>query len=383
MSKAILFFTATFLFSHLVQATLTCRSLFTMPIPRDTIQSETFSLQTVKTEAKARLIIGESDFVSNPNQSVIELIRLLVQNSSYKLEDKNVLTKNKFTLGVEISTGYFLELTYESKSNTNPRFILQDKIVLITPSGKKITVTEDLIRNTETKINKSDFDISEYFGFGVNLKLLVPLVVEGAVLKKFSSLAEYFEYFEKDEIARIFKSSNMVKIETLFKIRKAKKVFFNVLIREPFKLILGGAVMFAVYNSQVFLPTHTEMPAQLSPQISAQHVQNTLNNMPIPSNRPDLKKEYSDLQAEIAAKVKNRSYANLGFHDIQAKAMSASAHERNMFVYEKLNENTGSIHTYVVVAEDASTSTALAMKFVVIEISATRYKKIIAYLKEQ
>ena len=214
-------------------------------------------------------------------------------------------------------------------------------------------------------------------------ELFVPLVVDGAVLNKFSKLADYFEYFGKDEIAGIFKSNSMMKIETLFRIRKAKRVFFNVLIKEPFKLILGGAVMFAVYNSQIITPTHTEMPAQESQQISALYVQNTLNNMPIPANRPGLKIEFTDLQAELAAKAKNRSYANLGFHDIQGNSASAFAREHNMFVYEKLNENTGSLHTYVVVAEDASTKVALAIKYVVLEISAARYKNVIAYLKEQ
>lgn len=383
MQKVLSSFITIYLFSFVAQA-LVCKSLFIPPIEPYSIQTDSPRLEMIKVTnemVSSKLFIEEAQFSKDVNTAVIEMIRMLVQNSDYKLEDKNVLTKNKFTLGVPIKDGYILQLTYESKSNTDPRFILQDKIALITPSGKEFKTTEEIIARDEIKINKSEIELKDYSVLGTHLKLKAPLVIDGSLLKKFSQLAEYFEYFEKSELAEIFKSNNMLKIKSQFTMRKAKNLFYNILIKQPFKFMIGGALMFGIMNYQFIPPTHTEVPLNQGPVISTVYVANTINKMPIPAHQTELKKEYTELQAELSHKIQN--YSNFNFLDIQLDTNNSFSRENNLFIYERVNENTGSVHTYIVISQDLSNNQTMGMQFSVVEISAKKYPNMIKYIKNQ
>lgn len=382
----LLFFTTISLMSFSAQA-LTCENIFaTLSQPLFT-PTESSRLQITKTaddDMNSKLFIEASSFSKDTNQAAIELIRLLVQNSVYKLEDKNVLTKNKLLLGVPIQNGYFLELTYESKSNTHPRFILQDKIELITPSGKAFKLTENLIHPDEMRIHTSEFDIKNYIQQGVHLTLKAPLIIDGALLKKFSQLAEYFEYFEKNEIAKIFKSNSMLKIETLFKIRKAQKVFFKVLIKEPFKFIIGGSLMFAVFNTQVIFP-HQNKQTLLNqpPAITQNYVASIIHQLPIPENKPQIKEEFQNLQQEAIRQLNSKTSSNLNPIDIRLDADNFFSRQYNIFVFDKINKASGLTQTYIVFSNDISKNQNLAMQFFAIEVNPFHYQKLIAYIKHQ
>ncbi len=386
MKNARFLFILISLFSFIAQA-LTCKSLFIQPpIQPYSIETDSPRLdmaQITNDGTHSKLFVEESGFSKDVNQAVIEMIRMLSANSAFKLEDKNVLTKNKFTLGVPIKDGYVLELNYESKSNINPRFILQDKIVLITPSGKEYKITDDLLQRDEIKINKSEFDLKDYAHLGRHLKLKAPLVVDGLLLKKFSQLADYFEYFKKAEIANIFKSNSMLQIETAFRLRKAKDVFFNVLVKQPFKFMISGALMFAVMNTQLFVPHHNVVPVAQDQSISAAYIAKTINKLPIPESQPQLKKEYLTLQAELANKVQSHSFSHINFLEIQLDSKNMFSQENNLFIYEKANENTGEKNTYVVFSNDISKNSMVGMQYLIIEIPAFKYANLINYIKNQ
>lgn len=381
-----LLFIAIYLLSSFAEA-LTCKNLLTPSIELYSLPSNSPRLEIIKMsndEAYSKLFIEESNFSQNTESAVIEMIRMLALNSHFKLEDKNVLTKNKFTLGLHSSEGYVFELTYESKSNLNPRFVLQDKIVLITPSGKDFKVTDNLISRDELKIINSEFDLKDFAPMGRHLKLKVPLVIDGELLKKFSHLAEYFEYFEKDELAQIFKSNNMLKIETLFKIRKAKKVFINQVIKGPFKFIISGVLAFSVFNSHLIVPDHSaNQPLLQNQTISAPYVAKTINNLPIPNNQIELKKEYHAFQAEISEKLALKKYSSTAFFDIKLDVNNRFSQENNIFIYKKYNDNIGLAQTYAVFAKDISQNQVLGMQYLVVEISADKYKNLINYIDNQ
>lgn len=383
MQKALLLFITIYLSNFVAQA-LVCKDLLIPPIEPYLIQTDSSRIEMTKVTnegVSSKLFIEKAEFSEDVNTAVIEMIRMLVQNSDYKLEDKNVLTKNKFTLGIPIKDGYVLQLSYASKSNANPRFILQDKIALITPSGKEFKISDEIIDRDEIKINKSEFELKEFAILGANLKLKIPLVIDGLLLNKFSQLAEYFKYFKKDELAKIFKSNNMLKIETLFQLRRAKSVFYNLLIKAPFKYMIGGALMFGIMNYQFVAPTHTDVPLTQGPVISTAYIANTIKNLPLPSHKAELKKEYTDLQAELSHKMQN--YSNFNFLDMQLDTSNAFSRENNLFVYEKVNENTGSKHTYIVISQDVSSNQSTGMLFSVVEISAAKYPNLIKYIKNQ
>lgn len=364
----------------------TCESLFFAPIQPVRMASDSSRVEITKvTDApvRSRLVVEEGAFPRDTNQAAIELMRMLVRNNDFKLEDKNVLLKNKFTVGIPLREGYTLQLTYESRSNANPRFVLQDRLVLVTPAGREVRVTEELMSRDQLSLARNEYELADYAELGQQLRLRVPLVVEGPLLSKVARLADYFEYFTKEELGRIVRSSSMLRIETLFQIRRARHVFFKVLIKEPFKFMIGGALAFAVFNSQMIVPQHREVPTAAPAEISATYVANTLNNIAVPAGQPALRQEFRTLQAEVAQKIARHSFSEISAFDVRIDPENVFSREHNVFVFSRVNENTGSTHTYLVFAKDISQNRNLAIQYYVVEISAARYANLIAYINGQ
>lgn len=379
-------------FSSISAQALTCESLFVQPFDPYTITSDSSRVRITKVAADhvvSRLNIQEGAFGRDVNQSAIELVRMLTHNSDFKLEDKNVLLKNKFTLGIPVKDGYILQLTYESRSNGAPRFILQDKLVLITPAGREIKITNELMSNDQLRLNQTQFELNEYGVRGLELNVKVPLVVEGALLNKFAHLADYFRYFKKEEVARIFQSNSMMRIESQFKLRKAKHVFHQVLIKEPFKFIIGGAIALTVMNSQMFIHPAKEAPVSTpaAVELNLSYMNNTLNNIPIPANQPNVRAEFQQLRTDVAQRVATRSFAEINAYDVRIDPNNMFSREHNLFVFTRVNENTGSTHTYLVFSQDVSQTAGqnrnLGLQYYVMEISATRYANLIRFIGSQ
>lgn len=376
-------------FSAITSHALTCESLFVAPFDPYTITSDSARVRITKVagdHVNSRLTVEEGAFSRDVNVASIELVRMLIRNSDFKLEDKNVLLKNKFTLGIPVKDGYVLQLTYESSSNAAPRFILQDKVVLITPAGREIRITNDLMSPDQLRLNRTDFEMADYAVRGLELNLKVPLVVEGPLLSKFSHLADYFKYFRKEELSRVFQSNSMLRIESQLKLRKAKHVFHQVLIKEPFKFLIGGAIALTVMNSQMFIHPAKEAPAPVATApaaISMTHMNNTLNNIPIPANQPTVRAEFQQLRAEITQKVAVQSFAEINAYDVRIDPNNMFSREHNLFVFTRVNENTNSTHTYVVFAQDVSQSRNLGLQYYVFEVSAARYTNLIRFIGTQ
>ncbi len=364
-----------------------CEGLFPEPITPYKVASDSNRIEIMRVSKNldvSKLQIEESAFSADPKVAVIELIRMLVKNSDYKLEDKNVLIKNKFTLGVPLKDGYSLMLSYESKSSTDPRFVLQDKILLVTPTGKEIKVTDELINSDSFKINKSEFKLDQLAETGLNFKLKAPLVVQGELLKNFSDLANYFEYFDKQELRTLFnKSDSLFKIKTHLTLRKAKSVFYNVLIKEPFKFAIGGALMFAVFNSHLFMADDAKVVG--GGMATPVYISETFNKLQLPPGDKDLKQQFAEIQLKSVEHQQSLNYSNLKFGDIPIHSQNSFSMKNNLFVFERVNENTLSTHTYLVFSNDISNqmsaANSLGMQYFVMEINAVKYERLIKYIK--
>lgn len=367
-----------------------CEGLFPEPFTPYKVASESNRIEIMRVTKDldvSKLLIEELAFSADPKVAVIEMIRMLVKNSDFKLEDKNVLIKNKFTLGIPLKDGYSLMLSYESKSSADPRFVLQDKILLITPTGKEIKVTDELISPNSFKINKSEFKLDQLSETGLNFKLKAPLVVQGELLKSFSDLANYFEYFDKQELRTLFNSTNsLFKIKTQLTLRKAKTVFYNVLIKEPFKFAIGGALMFAVFNSHLITPdavTDTQLNTQAV--VSQTYITKTINDLALPAGDKEIKQQFAEIRQKTLEQEHSLKYSNLKFGDIPIHSQNSFSIKNNLFVFERVNENTLSIHTYLVFSNDISNqmseANSLGMQYFVMEINAAKYERLIKFIK--
>lgn len=392
----VIFFTLIYGLSAMSQ-TFTCEGLFAVEPTKaaaPVFESKRLSVIHVNNEnAVSKLIIEAKAFSENTDQGTIEIMQMLVQNSDFKLEDKSVLTKNKFTLGVPFKDGYFFELTYESKSNDQPRFVLQDKIILISPTGKESKVTDELLDARDLKVNKSEFNLSGFSETGLQVHLRVPLVVEGDLLARLTEMAPYFEYFKKSEIAAILKNESLAKIKMLFRLGKAKDVFLKVLIKQPFKSLISGVIIFAVINGQAYFPHRTSPHKNLIPAavISHTYLKTTINNFPIaenqiiPSaeNQIKLKSELGALLQKASAQLESKSNEGPGPFDISLGSTNIFSRDHNLFIHNRKNEVTGLPQTYFVFASEVSTGAVQGIQFFPVEVNPQEFQTLIQFLKAQ
>ncbi len=382
--------TSVFLVAISASASLRCEAIFPEPFQpfSMTTESNRVEIKKISTDSDvSRLTVEESAFSADPKVAVIELIRMLVKNSDYKLEDKNVLLKNKFSLGIPLKNGYSLMLNYESKSGQESRFVLQDKINLVTPTGKEIKITDELISPDELKINKSEFLLKDIDESDLDIKLKVPLVVQGELLKNFAELTNYFEYFNKQELRNLFtKTDSLFKIKMQLRLRKAKSVFYNVLIKEPFKFIIGGSLMFAVMNSQLILPSHNSYTHtdQVTP-ISQIYIEKTISDLQLPLTDKELKQQFNEIQKQVLVEERSNHFSNLKYEDIPLNTQNNFSLKNNLFVFERVDKDTLSKHTYIVFSNDISNQISgannLGMQYFVMEINAVKYEKLIHFIK--
>lgn len=386
--KAVFAVLLTLIYSFsLVAQTRACEVLFseTTEASRDLL-SESKRLvvfDTGKETVPSTLIVESVPFSENLDEATLELMRMIVQNSDFKIEDKTVLTKNKFTVGIPLKEGYFFEATYESKSNTVPRFVLQDKILLITPTGKEIKATDELLDQDQFKIKKSEFTLAGFAQTGLEIHLRLPLVVEGPLLTRFSKLAAYFEYFKKSEIAELVQGQSLTKINALFRLRKAKEVFFNVLIKQPFKSLISGVIMFAVINGQAYFPHTPHFDSNAPAPMSQTFLKNTIDNIAVPVGQTQLKKELSALQLKAVAVMKSKNVSGLSAYDINFNEQNAFAKENNIFIHYRKNEITGQLQTYIVFSSDISKGAIQGLQFFSFEVNPNEFQTLIQFLKNQ
>lgn len=333
-----------------------------------------------------KLTLEASRFSENVNQASIELMRLLLQNSSYVLEEKNVLTKGEFTLGIPVKDGYFFEVTYKSVSNERSQFIIE-KISLKTPTGtdsKKLA--EGILKANEVSIKKAEFDLQGALGEGIHAKLKIPLVIDGALLTKLDTLAKFFEYFSKEEMRKLLKTDSMAKIRWHFEYRHARDIFKKILFKEPMKMALTVGIFLAVTgNIPSFNKVETPAPAAIEAIAPSVLITDRINHFNIPKDAQVLKTEINNLNLQVRSYFKPE-YQYSGSPkslDIQLDYKNIFSQQHQTWVFEKADPYNKSIHTYIVFSEEKASSLGPAIQYMVMEIDAAKYPELIKYIKNQ
>ena len=364
-----------------------------LPVVKEAVQSQSNRVELVKytnSPAPEKLVIENVKFSEKTDEAAIEVMRLLLQNSSYVLEEKNVLTKGELVIGVPAKDGYYFEVTYKSMSGERSQFIV-DKITLKSPTGSENKkVAESFLKGGEVKIKKSEFEIGNILGDGINAKLKIPLIIDGPLLAKIDKLARFFEFFKKDEMRNLLKSNSMLKIRTVFEYRRARDVFFKVLFKEPMKAAIGmGFIILATGMSQMPMQSMGRGPeplgsniAAMAPRETASYLQTRVNQIQIPSTAAALKTEISALNAQIKTHFTSTAqYNGPKLSEIRTDQQSAFSQNHNTWIFEKINSFNGSKHTYIVFAEEKASIDGPGVQYMVMEINASHYPELIKLLK--
>jgi len=344
------------------------------------------------TEAVEKLVIEEKDFSSKPEEASIEMMRLLLQNSSYVLEEKNVLTKGELSIGIPAKDGYFFEVTYKSMSTEKSQFIV-DKITLRTPTGtgsKK--VAEGFLKADEIKIKKAEHEIGNILGAGINAKLKIPLIIDGPLLTKIDKLAKFFEYFKKDELRQLLRTNSMTKIRLVFEYRRARDVFFKVLFKEPMKAAIGmGFIILAtgIVNNPIQMigrqpePIATHIVA-MAPRETSAYLHDRINNIALPQGATAIRTEVAQLNAQVKTHFQSTAiYTGPRMSEIRLDQSNAFSQQHQTWIFEKLDAVNQSTHTYIVFAEEKASVSGPGIQYMVMEINATKYPELIKFIKNQ
>lgn len=355
-----------------------------------TSQSKRVEIQKIMNSTQVeKLTLEQMDFSKDPDQASIELMSLLLQNSSYILEEKNVLTKNELTIGIAAKDGYFFEVTYKAVANERSQFIV-DKVSLKTPTGtdsKKIA--EGILMPNEVKLKKTDFDLGPVLGNGIHAKLKIPLIIEGTLLTKIDSLARFFEYFRKDEMRSLLQTDSILKIRAVFEYRRAKDVFFKVLFKEPMKVVIGfGFIMMATGNPLPFQKGPEQPVAQqiaaVMPADNVNIIQNRINGIKVPLNAHQLKAEVTELNKQVRSHFNTtKTYSGPKFSEILLDTSNSFSRAHQTWIFEQVDPYNKSLHTYIVFAEDKISVAGPGIQYMVMEIEATKYPELIKFIKAQ
>lgn len=344
-------------------------------------------------EAPEKLVIEKMDFSEKPDEASIELMRMLLQNSSYVLEEKNVLNKGELSIGIPVKDGYYFEVTYKSMSSERSQFLVE-KITLRTPTGtgsKKIA--EGFLKAGEVKIKKAEHELGDVLGEGVNAKIKIPLIIDGPLLTKIDKLAKFFEYFRKDELRNLLQSNSMLKIRAVFEYRRARDVFFKVLFKEPMKAAIGmGFIILATGISTNPMnmvgrsnpdPVGTQVVA-MAPREYSSYMQNKINGFDVPQQATQLRVEISEINKQIKSHADSKEpYYGPSMAEISLDRSSAFSAEHQTWIFEKADPYNKSVHTYIVFAQEKATTVGPGVQYMVMEIAADKYPTLIKFIKDQ
>jgi hypothetical protein len=219
--------------------TISCENLFSSSTSNILIHTKTEGVSTLK--------IIDQGFDPDPQIAALKIINAALKTAAFLVTEKNFIDKDNLILGFSLPSNYSLEVTYVSNSMVQSQFVIK-KIQLISPTGQKKNISSDLIQIDEFKLAADYFELSDNVLFHADIHLKLPLTIEAVVLKELTKYSSSFDLFSKDELRNIFITENTKKIKSKLFARKAIELFKKVLIKEPFKLLIGGIMMFSVLS---------------------------------------------------------------------------------------------------------------------------------------
>lgn len=214
--------------------------------------------KSIDLESPASIRLTESKNFDTPETQAIKIVRQALVSPSFVLNDKNFISKDEMTIGYTIDNGYSLNVVYKSDSRATKKFNINE-IHLITPTNYKVKLSDSLFKEDRFELNQNEFDVNNYFPLGTKIEANIPFFIEGKTLDVLDKYNTYFGLFKKEELKKVFSNPSANAIQSLLSIRRAKDVFHKILVKQPYKMVIGVAISFSVltYNK-----TTTVTPAK-------------------------------------------------------------------------------------------------------------------------
>lgn len=279
--------------------------------------------KAIDLESPALVTLTEAKASESAQAQAIKIVRQALVSPSFILSDKNFISKDEISIGYTIDNGYTLSVIYKSDSRIENRFIINE-LNLITPTNYKVKLSDGLFKEDRFELNKNEFEVNNYFPLGTKIEANVPFFIEASTLEVLDHYNTYFNLFKKEELKKIFAASSSKKIQSLLSIRRAKDVFRKVLIKQPYKMIIGVAVSFAALTYNNTTTITDPKPLKIAPETTLK----TANGVSFGEKIPDPK-----TGKIIPYKIAAEEYKNSEMIEYKIQPVSDS-------VFEELERNS-------------------------------------------
>lgn len=375
-----LFFMSTFAFAE-----DQCSDLFTTKVTTDSLR--TSMAIEANEDGKSKLRVEELKLSSDPKEAALELVRMILNNRSYALDEKNVLLKNKIEIGIPLTEGLTFIVNYESKSMTEPKFVIEDKILLVS-TNKELKVTENLLDDHSYSLAKTEFNLPEIMGKEYAVTLKVPLTIEKEVLEKLDDYSKYFDHIQnKEKLRKILNLESPVKRMALLKLERAKVMFLEAFVKSPYKMMANAIFMGVIAaGSNYVINNYHDIPPFPHARVQ-QIIQSTEGPVAgVTANEAaEARQQLYELQVAANDKANEKSKVEQNKKATPADLkLNSFTLDHSAWIQNVKDPKNGTLHTYIVFAQDRTvTGDQDAVQFMTMEVNRVQNNSLIKYINAQ
>ncbi len=398
LTSLLVFVFQTLFFQSAQAQSLQCQNLFSSRQGPVASSKQTNILQRLSIENKedssapAQLFIRSERTVENNFENVLEISSYLLNNSNYKILEKEILEKGNLSLGFHIKDGYYLDVQYKGDGRLaeHSKFNI-DRLQIIAPNGDVVLdLKKDKFLTPEVgQIQTAEHVINSNYLKGLNINIDLPLSIPGKFFardQKFAKMARYFELYDKDNLRKVLNSKNSAFIMTHLKIKYAIETFKDALIRSPMKNIATAMVFFGAASVLSYTaPIKDFMPLPFS-QKTESIVESTLNGIRFPTQNQEVIGQFDNLKRQAQKQYKNKKHIYVGPAptDLVFDQTNVFSKMNNIWVIENVDKMTQLKKTHVVFTHQAPEKNGLFnTQYFIMEVNPQDYNLLIQFVKSQ
>ena len=377
---------------------LQCQSLFSDQKKTTIVVNEKNIPQRLTVEnlkdpvAPAKLLIRSQRAIENNFENVLEISTYLLNNSHYKILEKEILEKGNVSLGFHIKDGYYLDVQYKGDGRLaeHSKFNI-DRIQIMAPNGDTVLdLKKDKFLAPEIgQIQTAEHTINSTYLKGLNINIDLPLFIPGKFFardQKFAKMARYFELYDKDNLRKVLSSKNSLFIMTHLKVKYAIETFKDALIRSPMKNIATAMVFFGAASLLSYTtPVKDVLPLPFT-QKTETIVESTLNGIRFPTQNQEVIRQFNSLKQQAQKQYKNKKHIYVGPAptDLVFDQSNVFSKMNNIWVIENIDKMTQQKKTHVVFTHQAPEKNGLFnTQYFIMQVNPQDYNVLIQFVKSQ
>lgn len=329
------------------------------------------SISSIDGPAQAsKLTITSQPLQPDKTDALAQLMSLASHTRMPNISDKEIAEKGQFLLDVPLKDGYSAQLLYVSDFRDAPTYTLKGAD-LVSPSNRVERLSKKLLNFHELKIrDEATFDLSDLFPLNFDIRLEIPVAIEGPALNQFLGLLPKFKYFTKYELQEYARDKDMRELVIASHFRNLKNWIITRATRLGASVILTSIT---VYGTNVMMKPTEKVQALNEPQKIAWVLD---SNLELGLNQgKDLQSEVQNLNKDILAQS--------AIHPTTAQILKFSSQNLKIndstYAWSFKDVSLANSKTYIVFSKDDNNGT---ISYFITPVDAQKYPKLLNILSK-